>query len=46
MKQLFKVKKQKQKRIQKDKEFTPERALKLATGVVILGATVNLVKTL
>lgn len=36
---LFKV-------VKRDKEFTPERALKLAGGIVILGATASILKNL
>ena len=39
------MKKKKQRR-KSDLGFTPERALKLATGVVILGATTKLIKDL
>ena len=41
------MKKKKQfKIIKQGKEFTPERALKLATGVAILGTTTSLIKNL
>lgn len=45
MKKLFKYKKIKS--INKGlKQFTPERALKIGTGIVVLGTTVALTKKL